>query len=93
MSKVEYVGGAITLITALLAKYRQALKDLRVFYEIELRLCGAVVSARSTLSPNTDPRSELALKRIFRLMLRSDGMESPSDQATPQRIAQELAKL
>jgi hypothetical protein len=72
------------------ARYRQALKDLRAFHEIEMRLCGAVIRSRGY---EAGEKSELAVKRVYRLAIRVDGMESPSDLATPQRIAQELARL
>jgi hypothetical protein len=78
-------------------KYRQALKDLRGFYEIEARLCAAFLKARwdnpSPPSPDKIESSELAIKRLFRCLVRADGMETPSGMATPQRIAEELAKL
>lgn len=74
------------------ARLRLALKDCRAFYEIEMRLCGALLRAGGD-SDGADKHSELAIKRFYRLLIRSDGLESPSEQATPKRIAEELARL
>jgi hypothetical protein len=65
-------------------KLRLALMDCRAFYEIESRLCGRLASFGST---------PLAVKRQFRESIRRDGMQTPSDKATPQKIAEELACL
>lgn len=69
-------------------KLRRALKDCRAFYEIEARFCADSAAAHTH---GTD--SPLSVQKLIRESLRRDGMESPSDDATPHRIAQELEKL
>lgn len=70
---------------ALKRKLRRALLDCRAFYEIEARLCGYAETSTG--------HSALSIKRMIRDEIRRDGMESPSAEATPQRISQELQRL
>lgn len=67
---------------------RRALTDCLAFYEEEARLCD-YCAANGVFG--TD--SAAAVKRLVRQSLRDDGMQSPSQDATPYRISQELQKL
>lgn len=67
-------------------KLRRALLDCRAFYEIEARLC-------ETLAMTEFDSTLFSVQRRVRAAIRSDGMLSPSSDATPRRIAEELAKL
>jgi hypothetical protein len=63
----------------------QAYKDIVAFYRLEERYTEAL---------RTETRSADAIKREMRKALRDAGMDSPSDEATPQqceRRAQELS--
>ena len=94
------ITGTFYLISAVLAfakarlenwllkiKLRQALSDCLAFYELEEKYVLALTELKKFgMSP-------LAVKRVFRSAQRMRCHSSPSEEATPQRIKQELAKL
>jgi SEC-C motif len=65
----------------LVARLRIALKDCVAFYELERRMCESQANA---LQP---PGSSVAIKRLWRLSLRRDGLDSPSELATPLQLS------
>lgn len=70
-------------------KLRQVIKDCIAFYQLEELYCQEIAQqwiARDNPTP-------LAIKRIFRARLRGKNNLSPSADATPQRLVEELSKL
>jgi hypothetical protein len=70
-------------------KLRQAIKDCIAFYQLEELYCQEI-AGNWTLRDNPTP---LAIKRIFRARLRGKNNLSPSADATPQRLVEELRKV
>lgn len=66
---------------------RAALADVRAFYEIETRLCESIAHS------SNPPENPVTIRRMVRKAIREDGMPSPSEDATPHRIAQIMVKL
>lgn len=63
-------------------KLRRALRDCLAFYALEESYCKALAVYEN--------RTALAMKRSYRARLRASGGETPSDQATPEKITSEL---
>lgn len=76
------------------AKLRQALRDCIAFYQLEQLYCEEI-SAEWMANERGDrcQASVLAIKRIIRARLRAKNNLSPSAEATPQRMVEELSKL
>lgn len=70
-------------------KLRQAIKDCIAFYQLE-ELYTEEIAKNWTARNSPTP---LSIKRIFRVRLRHKNALSPSGDATPQRMVEELSKL
>lgn len=69
-------------------KLRRRTLDCLAFYEIEYRLCDACASAHAL-----GCETAYATKRLIRSAIRADGMQSPSEDCTPHRLAEDLQEL
>lgn len=64
---------------------RRALRDCLAFYGLEENYCKALAVYEN--------KTPLAMKRSYRARLRASGGETPSDQATPEKINSELLQV
>jgi hypothetical protein len=71
-------------------KYRRCLADCLAFYKIEERMAAQIAKPGPLPLGSSTP---LAVKRFFRLILRSEGTPTPSDRATPHQIMKEISDL
>lgn len=96
---VSLVGAALSYLTLrehlqnakLKKKLRRALVDCVAFHNLEQVYCDLVVDGSMRLfSPNASANS---VKRYTRSVARQRGLETPSGEANPQKLMEEIAKL